>query len=102
MYKIYYGYAQLFLKKDKYTLGATCEKYIIAILEIFLETAYLPKDKKLTLLQQANNKLEALKIFIRILWELNIIDQKKYLNLQMPAQEIGKMFGGWIKSLSIR
>lgn len=47
-----------------------------------------------------NNKFETLKIFIRLLRELNIIDQKKYLVLQTLIQEISRMFGGWIKSLN--
>jgi len=100
LYKLYYGYAQLFPKKDKYTLGATCEKYIIEILELLITASYLPKDSKINLIKSASNKFETLKIFIRILRELNIIDQKKYLALQTLIQEIGKMFGGWIKSLN--
>lgn len=47
----------------------------------------------------ANNKFETLKIFIRLLRELNILDQKKYIVLQTHIQEIGKMFGGWLRSL---
>lgn len=99
LYKIYYGYAQLFPKKDKYTIGATCERYIIEIIEILLGASFLPKQEKLPLIKKANNKFEALKVFIRLLKELNIIDQKKYIILQSIIQEIGKMFGGWIKSL---
>lgn len=100
LYKLYYGYAQLFPKKDKYTLGATCEKYIIKIVELLITASYLPKETKLPLIKSANNKFETLKIFIRLLKELNIIDQKKYLILQTLIQEIGRMFGGWIKSLN--
>lgn len=100
LYKLYYTYAELFPKKDKYTIGATCERYIIEILEILLQASYLSKEEKLTLIKTANNKFDTLKIFIRLLKELNIIDQKKYLALQTIIQEIGRMFGGWIKSLS--
>lgn len=38
-------------------------------------------------------------IFIRLLQELKIIDQKKYVVLQSAIQEIGRMFGGWLKTL---
>jgi len=100
LYKIYYKYLELFPKKDKYNIGATCEKYIIEILEILLKAGYLSKQEKLPLIKNANNKFDTLKIFIRLLRELNIIDQKKYLILQTILQEIGRMFGGWIKSLS--
>ena len=99
MYKTYYGYLELFPKKDKYALGATCERYLIQIIELLLETSYLPKEKKWASLATANNKFEALKIFFRLLRELNILDQKKYIILQTTIQEIGKMFGGWMRSL---
>ena len=99
-YKIFYQYLELFPKKDKYALGAKCEEYISAILEILLEANYLPKEEKLLLIMKANNKFEVLKIFIRMLKDLNIIDQKKYIFLQTAVQEIGRMFGGWLKSLN--
>lgn len=38
-----------------------------------------------------------LKILIRILKDLKILDIKKYLLLEDELQEIGKMLGGWIK-----
>lgn len=100
LYKTYYNFLELFPKKDKHTLGAKCEQYIIAVLELLLETSYLPKEAKRPILLKANNKFETLKIFIRVLRELNILDQKKYLTLQSLIQEIGKMFGGWMRSLS--
>lgn len=100
LYKVYYKYLELFPKKDKYNIGTTCERYIIEILELLLKAGYLSKQEKLPLIKTANNKFDALKIFIRLLRELNIIDQKKYLTLQAIIQEIGRMFGGWIKSLS--
>lgn len=100
LYKTYYNFLELFPKKDKYALGAKCEEYIIAVLELLLETSYLPKEAKRPILLAANNKFETLKIFIRVLRELKIIDQKKYLALQTIIQEIGRMFGGWMRSLS--
>ncbi|MFH1947070.1 MAG: four helix bundle protein [Candidatus Magasanikbacteria bacterium] len=100
LYKMYYKYLELFPKKDKYAMGAVCERYIIEILEILLRAGYVPKPEKPLLIKTASNKFDMLKIFIRLLRELDIIDQKKYLALQTVIQEIGKMFGGWIKSLS--
>jgi hypothetical protein len=99
LYKTFYRYLELFPKKDKYLLGAKCEGHILEILEILLEANYLPKDKKLPLIQRANNKFEVLKILIRLIRELDIIDQKKYIVLQTIIQDIGKMFGGWLRSL---
>lgn len=99
MYKTYYAYAQLFPKKDKYAIGVATERYIIQTIELLLAAGYGQWEVKRMSLLRANNSFETLKIFIRILKELNILDQKKYLTLQSMIQEIGRMLGGWLKTL---
>lgn len=99
LYKVYYSYKNLFPKKDRYTLGEKCERYIIDMLELVLKASTLPKDKKLPLVEEGSDKLDILKIFIRLLKELQIIDNNKNTELQNHIAGIGKMFGGWLKSL---
>lgn len=100
LYRTYYGYLELFPKKDKYALGTKCEAYIIATLERLLEAGSAPKEQKLILLKEANVKFDALKFFLRTAKELKILDNKKYLVLQTHIQEIGRMLGGWQRSLT--
>ena len=94
LYKTFYIYSVLFPKKDRHTLGAKCEIYIINTLELLLEAGCAPREAKLVLIKKANAKL-----FIRLLKDLDIIDNKKYLELQKQIQEIGRMLGGWQRSL---
>lgn len=100
LYKTFYSYSLLFPKKDKYTLGAACERYIIATLELMLATSSAPRTEKLVLLRQANVKFDALKIFLRLAREISAIDAKKYVALQTQIREIGRMLGGWQRSLN--
>lgn len=100
LYKIFYSYSVLFPKKDKYTLGSKCEMYIITTLELLLEASCAYREEKLELIKKANIKFDALKLFIRLLKDLDIIDDKKYFELQKRIQEIGKMLGGWQRSLN--
>lgn len=99
-YKIFYSCSALFPKKDKYTLGAKCEAQIISVLELFLEASWSSKEEKIILLKKASIKFDMLKVFIRLLKDLNILDNNKYSDLQTRLQEIGKMLGGWQKSLA--
>ena len=99
-YKTFYAYSALFPKKDKYTLGAKCELQIISVLELLLEASWSSKEEKIVLLKKASIKFDMLKIFIRLLKDLNILDNKKYLDIQTQLQEIGRMLGGWQKSLT--
>jgi hypothetical protein len=99
LYKLYYGYLALFPKKDKYALGNKCELYLVAVLELLLAAGSLPKDRKGEAIQQASVKFDALKVFLRMQREFGLLDNKKYLTLQTPIQEIGRMLGGWQRSL---
>lgn len=99
LYKIYYGYLELFPKKDKYALGKKCEEQIIELLELILTAKSAPQDKKKTAINQASVKLDMLKIFIRLGQDLKLLDQKKYLKIENYLQEIGRMIGGWQKSI---
>ncbi|MDP2812282.1 MAG: four helix bundle protein [bacterium] len=42
-------------------------------------------------------RLNALKYFLKIAWELKAIDNKKYALLSTAINEVGKMLGGWKK-----
>jgi len=68
-----------------------------------LELLFLANSKqnqqKLSLLNRVDIKLKILKTLIRLCFDIKTIDQKKYLLLQEYLQEIGKMLGGWLKSI---
>ncbi|KKP98200.1 MAG: hypothetical protein US25_C0037G0004 [Candidatus Moranbacteria bacterium GW2011_GWE1_36_7] len=100
LYKTFYEFSKLFPKKDKYVLGSKCEEYIIATLELLLAASSAPKNEKQIFIKQANIKFDALKIFIRIANDIRMLDTKKYIAIQKQLQEIGRMLGGWQKSLN--
>lgn len=103
--KIYDFYKELYLevekmpKKDKYTLGEKLEKTTIDLLELLIAASYNQKNQKLIYLDRANVKLDLLKILVRLAQDIKTIPTKKYLHLEELLQEIGRMLGGWIRSL---
>ena len=54
-----------------------------------------PRDQKLPFLQKASVKLDMLKFFLQIAWEIRSMDIKKYVIISEHLEEIGKMLGGW-------
>jgi len=40
-----------------------------------------------------------LRVFLRLTLDVKAINQKKYITLQQALDEIGRMLGGWMKSL---
>lgn len=100
LYKALYGYLKTFPKKDQYLLGKRCEDTLLEFIEYVLMAAGLPKERKLRLLEVANAKFDLLKVLLRIARELRVLDNKKYLSLAINIQEIGRMLGGWMRSLA--
>jgi len=56
---------------------------------------FLPQNEKLPYVRLAIRKTDLLKILLMILWEIKAINNKKYLNLSSPLEEIGRMLGSW-------
>ncbi len=88
-------------KRERYSLGQRCDTYSLELLELF----YIANSKKSTYriatLKQADLKLRILRVLLRLAYDLQALDQKKYLGLQERLQELGKMLGGWIKSTAL-
>lgn len=99
LYKSIYQLIKTFPKGDKYNLGNELKSLNIQIIELLIEAEIAKKDWKAPLIEKASLKLSLLKILTRLASDIKIIDQKKYLNIQEQMQEIGRMLGGWLKSL---
>ncbi|OGN08389.1 MAG: hypothetical protein A3C61_03645 [Candidatus Yanofskybacteria bacterium RIFCSPHIGHO2_02_FULL_39_10] len=98
LYKTFYGYRNNVLRQDRYTLWQKTENLILEIIEDIFLASFISKSDKLPVLERTSIKLNSLKVFIRLLKELKILDNSKYLILQEAIDEIGRMLGGWIKS----
>lgn len=88
-----------FPKKDRYTLGQKCDKILLDIIEDIITASALTKYEKAPILKKVSIRVDVLKVLLRLAKELKVIDLKKYITLEEYLQEIGKMLGGWIKSL---
>ncbi len=71
----------------------------IEIIESVSTAAFLSKEEKLPYVRLGIRKLDTLKILLMILWETNSINDRKYIALSVPLDEIGKMLGGWYGQL---
>ncbi|MDO8492766.1 MAG: four helix bundle protein [bacterium] len=99
VYKKWFEYRNHFPKKSRYTLGDKIDSLFLQTLELLFIASYQTKEDKLRTLRLAIKKLDLLKFFFRISWELKIIDTEKYIIVSEQLQEIGRMLGGWKKGL---
>jgi hypothetical protein len=68
-------------------------------LELTINASYAGRHSKLVELKKASAKLDLLKFFMKMLWELKILDNGKYRLISEPLSEIGRMLGGWQRQL---
>lgn len=88
-----------FPKDSRYTLGAKTDSLFLETIEYIIKAGGSDKLEKLIALKNASIKLDLLKFFLRLSWEIKSLDNKKYILLSEKINEIGKMLGGWIKAL---
>ena len=102
VYKLWHEYLPKFSKDHRYTLGFKIDSLFIEIIEILHQAQYISYRQKQIYLTKASSKLDTLKFFLQILWEIDGIDNKKYIHLSEYITEIGKMLGGWIKEINLK
>lgn len=102
LYDFYKNLSQilsLFPKAKRYTLGQKIDNLTLEILEFSIAAGISLPEKKLSYLEKAIISLDLLKILLRLAKDIQCLDNKKYLQLQESLQEIGRMLGGWKKSV---
>jgi len=87
-------------KTSRYSLGIKIDNLFIETTEYIFIASRLTKDQKMPFLRKASFKLDLLKFFLQIIWEIKSLDDKKYILLSGHLNEIGKMLGGWIGSVN--
>jgi len=88
-----------FPKTKRYTLGGRIDTLTLEMIELLITAGYQSKEDKLDTIYQVSAKLDILKMLVRLAGETKCISNKKYQLLSSDLSEIGKMTGGWIKTL---
>lgn len=96
---IKYGYIALrqFPKSEKFSLALDIKKTMFALLEMIIR-ANRSRDKRESL-YAIDTELEVLRTQVRLAMELEFLPLKKYGVWAGHLAELGRMVGGWLKSL---
>ncbi len=96
---IAYGYVALrqFPKFERHVLGAEIRDAMWGVLRLIIVTN--KRYHKKTTMQDLDAELDLLRSQIRTAFGLRYIDLKKYETWSRLMDEVGRMIGGWFKSL---
>lgn len=94
-YLLWYGYLGIIPKTHRYSLGHRIDTIFIEIIEAIATASYMSREEKLPYVRLSIRKVDTLRVLLMILWETHSINDKQYIALSLPIDEIGKMLGGW-------
>ena len=100
VYIVWHEYHQTLAKIHRYLLGQRVASFLIETIEAISVASFLPPSEKLPYVRLAIRKTDTVKVLLLILWETKSLDTKKYSNLSVRIDEIGRMLGGWNGSLT--
>lgn len=86
-------------KGARYTLGARIENKFLDLLELSYIAYFSEREKKIEKLSECILLTDTLKFLVSIAWEGKIISNRQCEDVAIKLEEIGKMLGGWRKSL---
>ena len=98
-YKNLSDYLLLFPKPKRYTLGQNLDNITLEIIKQVVSAGYVARERKLPAVEKAIALTNVVKILLRLAKDTKTLDNKKYLILESNLQEIGRMLGGWKRSL---
>ncbi|MDO8581777.1 MAG: four helix bundle protein [bacterium] len=98
-YKTLYLCLKDFPRQDRYSLGQRCEVLTIELLQSIAIAGRLLKLQKAPYLEKASTTVDLLRVALRLAKDVHALDMKKYVTLQAAVDAIGRMLGGWRRSV---
>ena len=96
-----YGYIALkqFPKTDKYVLAADLRGQMFNVLRFIIKANKAKENKRLELIGNVDVELDLLRIQIELARDLKLLPFKKYGVWIKKVDEVGRLIGGWLRSL---
>jgi len=86
-------------KSHRFTFGQRLDNLTLDALLLTTRAIYSDRTRKLALLPELNLMLEQLRVLWRLVHDRRWISQQQLLFVNSKIDEIGRMTGGWLRSL---
>ncbi|MBI2550811.1 four helix bundle protein [Candidatus Uhrbacteria bacterium] len=99
LYRTLYETIKKYPKMDRHALGEKTKNELLDLISAIGKAGREKKDWKARCIEEAINSLELVKILVRLGFDTKCLHQKQYIEAQERMQEIGRMLGGWKRSI---
>jgi len=96
-YTIWHGFYNLFPRLSKYSLGGKIDILFLDLIESLLSAAYATPAHKEPFIKRASTKLDAIKFFVQIAFDLHCLTPEQFARILPNLAEIGRQVGGWLR-----
>ena len=86
-----------FSKEYKYTVGESLKKETIELLTLIYR-ANVKRDKQ-EVLQEARERIEVIRLFIRLMKDMQQISVKQFVQINEVVENVSKQLSGWQKAM---
>ena len=84
-------------RTEKYSIGTEYKQSMYQMLENILMLSKIPNEERLAYINKIDAKLNAQRIFLRIMYKNRWIDEKRFNYVIEMIYELGKIIGGLLK-----
>ena len=100
-YTLWHRHIQNLRQIDRDTIGNRIDDIFLSLLQLIFKACFAyDKFEKLSLVSQAVGMCDLLKFILQISWEQKILNHKQYGEQILLLDEVGRMLGGWKRSLA--
>ena len=89
-------------RTEKFNIGNEVKICMYQMFENIMFLMKLPKNMRITICNKIDAQIAIQRCLIRIMYKSSYIDEKKYKVSISLLDELGKILGGYIKSLGIK
>jgi hypothetical protein len=90
-------FTKSFHKEFKYTIGESLKKETVDLLTLIFR-ANSRQDKE-AVLQEARERIEVIRLFIRLMKDLKQISLQTFVHINKIVEEVSKQLTGWQKAM---
>ena len=102
LYRALHAIEKTIPKMNRFTVWQRSENICLDLLHGLLSISHQSPEVRLGSLAQLAPTIDMLRVFIRLSVDVKAINENQYITLQAAIDEIGRMLGGWLKSLRQR
>ncbi|OGG62364.1 hypothetical protein A3C19_00225 [Candidatus Kaiserbacteria bacterium RIFCSPHIGHO2_02_FULL_54_22] len=98
-YKMWLIVHRKMARSERFGIGDRIDALWLDLLDSLRKAAYASVSQKLPPLEEALRAVDAVRFFIQIAWESDLMAQSHFISLGKDIEEIGRMVGGWKRGI---